>query len=132
MNENIRAGVLYLALVFGTGFVLGVFRVMFVVPRIGERWAELAEMPVMAAAIFFSARYVLRRFPEIRTPGRSLVVGILALVLMVCAELGLAVVLQERTLGEYLAGRDKVSGAVYLAMLVLFALMPRLRLSNHA
>jgi hypothetical protein len=132
MNENIRAGVLYLALVFGTGFVLGVFRVMFVVPRIGERWAELAEMPVMAVAIYFSARYVLRRFPEIRTPGRSLVVGVFALVLMVCAELGLAVALQERTLGEYLAGRDKVSGAVYLAMLVLFALMPRLRLSHQA
>jgi hypothetical protein len=43
-----------LALVLGTGFVLGVVRVPFLVPRIGERWAELAEMPSMAGAILLS------------------------------------------------------------------------------
>jgi hypothetical protein len=132
MNANIRAGLLYFALVMGTGFMLGVARVLVVVPRIGERWAELAEMPIMAVAIYCSAGFVLRRFPDIRLPGRSLAVGFLALVLAVCAELGLAVILQERTLVEYVGSRDKVSGAVYLAMLVVFALMPRLRLSNHA
>lgn len=132
MNARIRAGLLYFALVLGTGFVLGVVRVLFVVPRIGERWAELVEMPLMGAAIYFSAGSVLRRFPDIRSPGRSLAVGFLALALVVCAELGLAVILQERTLAEYVGSRDKVSGAVYLAMLVVFAVMPRLRLSNHA
>ena len=60
MPKTACAGLVYFALVLGTGFVLGVFRVLFVVPRIGERWAELAEMPIMAAAIFFSAGYVLR------------------------------------------------------------------------
>ena len=131
MHKTIRAGLVYFALVLGTGFILGVFRVPFLVPRIGERWAELAEMPIMAAAIFLSAGYVLRRFPEVNLPGRALVVGFLALALAVCAELSLAVVLQSQTLAEYLGSRDKVSGSVYLAMLVVFALMPRLRLLNH-
>jgi hypothetical protein len=35
-------------------------------------------------------------------------------------------------LGEYLASRDRISGTVYLALLVVFALMPRLRLARHA
>lgn len=131
MQKTIRAGFVYFALVLGTGFVLGVVRVPFLVPRIGERWAELAEMPVMAAAIFFAAGYILRRFPDIRFPGRSLVVGFLALALAACAELGLTVALQSQTLAEYVGSRDRVSGSVYLLMLVVFALMPRLRLLSH-
>ena len=55
-----------------------------------------------------------------------------ALLLSVCAELGLAVVLQERTLSEFISSRDKVSGSVYLALLLAFALMPRIRLHGHA
>jgi len=131
MLKTICAGFVYFAIVLGTGFALGVVRVPFLVPRIGERWAELAEMPIMAATIFFAAGYILRHFPEIHLRGRSWVVGFLALALAVCAELGLAVLLQNRTLAEYLGSRDKVSGSVYLAMLVVFALMPRLRLLNE-
>lgn len=128
MAKTIRAALVYFAFVLGTGFVLGVFRVPLLVPRIGERWAELAEMPIMAAVIFFSAGYILRRFPEINSSGRSLATGFLALALVVCAELGLAVAIQSQTLAEYIASRDKVSGAVYLLLLAVFALMPRLRL----
>ena len=130
MLKTVYAGLLYFILVLGTGFVLGVFRVLFVVSRIGERWAELMEMPLMAAAIFFSAGYILRHFPEINFPRESLIVGFLALALTVGAELGLAVALQSQSLAEYLGSRDKVSGSVYLIMLIVFALMPRLRLSN--
>ena len=50
--------------------------------------------------------------------------GLLALVLLLTAELVLAVILQERSLADYLSSRDPVSGSVYLVMLGLFALMP--------
>ena len=130
MPKTIRAALLYFAIVLGTGFVLGMFRVPLLVPRIGERWAELAEMPVMAAVIFFSAGYILRRYPEIRSPRRSLAAGVLALALSVAAELGLAVVLQSQTVAEFIKSRDKVSGSVYIGLLLVFAVMPRLRLSN--
>jgi hypothetical protein len=121
----------YFALVLGTGFCLGVLRVPFLVPRIGERWAELVEMPFMAATIYFSAGYILRRFPAVDRPYVALAVGALSLVLSICAELALAVALQSQSLAEYIAGRDKVSGSIYLIILVLFALMPRLRLHAH-
>ncbi len=68
MSKTIRAALVYFAIVLGTGFVLGVFRVPVLVPRIGERWAELVEMPIMAAVIFFAAGYLLRRYPEICSP----------------------------------------------------------------
>lgn len=42
-----KAGVLYFALVFGAGFVLGTIRTLGVVPRVGARIAELMETPVM-------------------------------------------------------------------------------------
>lgn len=132
LNKTFLAGLTYFAIVLGTGFVLGVFRVPFLVPRIGERWAELAEMPIMAVVIFLAAGYILRRFPDIRSSGRSLAAGFLALALTVCAELGLAVALQDRTLSEFIDSRDKVSGSVYLLLLLVFAIMPRLRLRQHA
>jgi hypothetical protein len=131
MRTTIRAALLYFALVLGTGFVLGVLRVPLLVPRIGERWAELTEMPIMAVVVFLSAGFVLRHFPEVQLPGKTLVVGFLALALSVCAELGLAAAFQSQPLTEYLGGRDKVSGSVYLLLLLVFALMPRLRLSSH-
>ena len=130
MTAMIRASFLYFALVMGAGFLLGSVRVLFVVPHLGERWAELAEMPIMAMVIVVAAGYILRRYPEVQTRGRALVVGFTALALSVSAELVLAVVLQSQSLAEYLASRDKISGSVYLVMLVAFALMPRLRLAR--
>lgn len=125
------AGLAYFAIVLGTGFVLGMIPVPFLVPRMGERWAELAEMPLMAVVIFFAAGFILRRFPEIRTPARALAAGCLALAWVIAAELGLAVVLQSQTLVEFIQSRDKVSGAVYLGLLLVFAVMPRLRLGGN-
>ena len=125
------AGLAYFAIVLGTGFVLGMIRVPFLVPRMGERWAELAEMPLMAVVIFFAAGFILRRFPEIRTPARALAAGFLTLAWVIAAELGLAVALQSQTLVEFIQSRDKVSGAVYLGLLLVFAVMPRLRLGGN-
>lgn len=122
----------YFGIVFGTGFALGVIRVPFLVPRIGERWAELVEMPVMAIMIFIAAGYVLRRFPEVRRSGRSLAAGFLALALLVAAELTLATLVLDRTLAQYIASRDPVSGTVYLVMLLVFAFMPWIRVKRHA
>ncbi len=50
--------------------------------------------------------------------------GFLALLLSLCAELLLAAVLQDRSVSEYIASRDPISGGVYVVMLGLFAIMP--------
>lgn len=119
-----KAGVAYFGLVFGAGFVLGAIRVPLLVPRLGERYAELAEMPLMFVVILFAARYVVKRFALPATAPLRLGVGLLALVMLLAAEILLAVILQDRSLGQYIASRDPVSGTVYVAMLVLYAAMP--------
>jgi len=124
----LAAASVYFGIVFGVGFLLGSIRVPLLVPRLGERYAELAEMPFMFIAIVLAAGYVLSRFSRVGIPGSWLLVGFIALALLVLAELLLAAVLADRSVGEYIASRDPISGSVYLGMLVLFAVMPRLRL----
>jgi hypothetical protein len=122
--RSIKAGIAYFALVFGAGFVLGVTRVLWLVPRLGERLAELVEMPVMFVVILLSARFITRRFALPTAVGARLAAGFLALGLLVAAELLLGVALQDRSIGQYIASRDPVSGSVYLVMLATFAFMP--------
>lgn len=120
----VKAAAIYFALVFGAGFALGLIRVPLLVPRLGERYAELLEMPPMFAVILLAAGWVVRRFRLDTALSDALCVGFGALILLVAAELLLAVALSGRSLGQYLVARDPVSGAVYLAMLLVFALMP--------
>ena len=120
--EIFKASTIYFAIVFGFGFVFGTIRVLWTVPRFGERVAELIEMPLMLIAIIFGA-LVIKRF----CAGRTLVAvgsGVVALGLLVLAELELVMRLRGLTLSQYIATRDPVSGTVYLLMLVIFALMP--------
>jgi predicted ABC-type exoprotein transport system permease subunit len=128
----LRASAAYFGIVFSVGFLLGSIRVPFLVPRLGERTAELIEMPAMFVVIVFAAKFLVRRFGTELKGNIWLAVGALALLLMVAAELLLAVVLQSRSLAEYIASRDRISGAVYLGMLALFTAMPWLRQRTSA
>lgn len=121
------AALLYFALVFGAGFLLGVVRVLVLEPRVGERAAELAEMPVMLTVSWLAAGFVCRRYrASLNTGGRAAIVGLMALLLLVLAET-LLVAVQGRNLYEYIATRDPVAGSAYLVALGLFAAMPWIR-----
>lgn len=124
VRRLLKSGFLYFLIVFACGFLLGLVRVPFVEPVVGRRWAELAEMPVMLAVIYFVARWVVSR---LRLPARFGVrigTGLSALAFMVIAELVTAWIIGGMAPLAYIAGRDPVSGSVYLAMLLVYALMP--------
>ena len=115
---------LYFALVFGAGFLLGALRVLWVAPRLGIRAAELLEEPLMLLVTILAARWVVRTLAlPFSTPGR-LVMGFVALLFLLVAEFGLAYGLRGLSPAEYVAGQDPVSGTVYYLLLLLFALMP--------
>jgi hypothetical protein len=122
----LRAGALYFALAFGAGFVLGVLRVLWLVPMVGTRTAELIEMPVMLVVIVFAARWVCRRFAVPQDFASRLGMGLVALALLLAAEFSFVLWLRGLTIGEYIAGRDPVAGAAYAVMLLAFAVMPLL------
>lgn len=127
-GKIVRLALAYCAIVFAAGFLLGTVRVLWVVPRVGERWAELAETPVMVAASWLAARGLFRGSGLSR--GEAVGAGVLALGALVAVEV--AVVLRVRGLSwtEYLASRDPVSGTVYLLALLAFAAMPALVLAR--
>lgn len=130
-SSVVRAGLRYFALVFAAGFVLGAIRVPLLEPRLGERAAQLLEMPIMLGVVFLAAGHVVARgvrgAGRGRGRGRWLAVGGIALLLLVAAEVVLIVAFAEESLSADLAQRDPVAGAAYLLSLALFAGMPWLR-----
>ena len=119
----VKRAAIYFALVFGAGFLLGILRVLVLVPRLGERFAELAEAPIMLAAIFLAARFVVHRYPA-RHSGEWLASGGIALLILVLVEFTVLLGLRGLSLTDYLAGRDPVAGVVYLVLLTIFAVLP--------
>ena len=111
----------YFIAVFAIGFALGVMRLTWVVPALGERVAELAEMPFMIAASVLVAWWFVRRWRL--SLGAALAGGVLAVALLLGAELAL-VVARGLTLEQYIASRDALAGAAYVAALVVFMLAP--------
>ena len=122
----LKAGALYFVLVFGAGFVLGPIRILWLVPRVGERTAELMEAPIMLVVIVLAARWISRRVAGPPTPLRLLCVGFVGLGLLLVVEFTVVLWLRGLTIGEYFAKRDPVAGAVYIVMLGVFAVMPLL------
>jgi hypothetical protein len=122
----LKAGVLYFALVFRAGFVLGTIRTLWVVSRVGTRKAELMETPIMLVVTILAARWIILRLAvPAATPAR-LGMGCIALLLLLVAEFGFMLRLRGLTIREYFASRDPVSGTVYYVMLAVFAVMPLL------
>jgi hypothetical protein len=118
----LQAAFRYFIVVFGVGFALGTARVLLLVPRLGVRTAELLEMPIMVAASFVAARWIIRRFRGLTTL-QSLAVGLLSLSFLILAELGM-VRLSGSSISTFVATRDPVSGIAYVVALLLFGLMP--------
>ena len=124
MRAVLIATNVYFGLVFGTGFILGAGRVSLLLPAVGERAAELVEAPIMIVVIFFSARFVLRRFVIPSQLSSGLTIGFGALLLLLAVELTVVLRLRGLTIGEYLSNRDPIAGAVYVASLFVFAFAP--------
>jgi hypothetical protein len=124
--QILKAGVLYFALAFGAGFVLGTIRTLWVVPRVGTRTAELMETPVMLVVIIVASRWVVLHLVVPWAPSARLGMGGIGLCLLLVAEFGLVLWLRGLSIREYLATRDRVSGTVYYVMLGVFAIMPLL------
>lgn len=124
--QALKAGVLYFALVFAVGFVLGAIRTLWVVPRVGTRTAELIEMPIMLAVAILVARWTVLRLSVPMIWSARFRMGCIALVLMLIAEFGFVLWIRGLSIKEYFAARDPVAGAAYYLMLVVFAIMPRL------
>jgi len=118
-----KAGALYAIVAFSVGFILGTIRVLLLAPRLGETTAVIIEAPIMLAASWFVCCWCVDRFNVRRTvPVRSLM-GSVAFVVLVAAEIGLVVAF-GRSLVDQLAAFKSSPGAIGLGAQVIFAMFP--------
>ena len=125
-GQVVRAGLLYFALAFGAGFVLGTLRTILLVPRVGDRTAELLELPLMLGVCWLAARWVTARQAVPPRLAPRLAMGVIAGALLLAAEFALVLPLRGLTLEEYFASRDPVAGAAYYLAVAIMVLMPTL------
>jgi hypothetical protein len=126
MAHVARGALAYFAMVFAVGSLLGTVRVLWLVPRFGPRAAELLELPLMLVASVMAARWAIRRFTIAAPASGRLAMGLLALGLLLAAEVGLAAALRDASPVEAFVNRDPVSGTAYYLSLAVFALLPLL------
>jgi hypothetical protein len=126
-----NAAIVYWAMVFALGFVLGTVRVLWVIPLVGLMPATLLELPIILAASWLAAGWLVRRF-GIAGGGEALAVGALAFAILMAAECALAGVLTGQTPAQWLADLRQPHALLGLAGQVVFALMPWWRVRRSA
>jgi hypothetical protein len=122
----VLAGIAYFALVFALGFLLGTVRTFFVrdAPSGGRLLGVLIELPIMLSASWFLCRYIVSHFAVAPTVVARAVLGGVAFVLLLLAEILVGALLFGRTLGQHFALYSDASYALGLAAQIAFALMP--------
>ncbi len=130
MTKVALAAVAYFAIVFAAGFVLGTLRTLWLLPRLGERWAELSEMPLMFMVMVVVSWRLFADSSLSRT--QRAIVGGIALLLMLVAEVTLVLSLRQIAVSDYLSQRDPLAGSVYAIMLIIFALLPTIAHYRHS
>jgi hypothetical protein len=115
---------LYFGVVFGTGFLLGPIRVLWLEPRVGPIVATACEAPFLLMAMLVAARWVPRVLNVRRTPKNLVWIGIGSLTLLQMADFAVGFWLRgtgaAEQFGLFLTGQ----GRIYAALLALFAVMP--------
>src|SRR5690348_3072686 len=89
IRKAIIAGALYAITVFLVGFVLGFFRVVVLVPWLGDTAAVILEVPVMLVASWFVCRACVDRLRVPPKVGVRSSMGAVAFLALIGAELAL-------------------------------------------
>lgn len=124
MRKILTTSLIYFGLMFATGFALAPVRILLLAPRLGERLAELVELPLMILISWQLAAWLMCRRMMPYRRWQRLYVGVLALMLMLLAEFWVVVFMRELTLAEHFATRDPMAALAYYISLFLFAAMP--------
>jgi hypothetical protein len=121
--ERWRAGWVYFGMVYALGFALGAMREMWLTPRLGGFWPRMVELPLMLAASWVSAWWVVNRY-GLEMGRDRLVMGLSAFALLLAGEALVGTLAMGRGLGQHLASYATLQGAMTLAAQAAFAAFP--------
>lgn len=120
------AAIVYVALVFAAGFLLGTARVLLIAPRWGELHAVLLELPLMLFLSWLACGLSIRVF-GIHGRRAGLAMGATAFALLMAAELAVSMLAFGRSPVEFLGAYGTLTGAIGLAGQIAFGFIPLLR-----
>ena len=120
----VSAALLYFLAVFGAGFALGPIRVLWLEPRLGVVAATLCEAPFLLLAMIAAAYWIPRIVSISAGTGAMLAMGLGALALQQAADFAVGTALRGISATDQWARLASPEGAIYVALLVLFALLP--------
>ena len=84
--NGFTAGIIYFALVYAAGFVLGTIRNLLLMPVFGPAVSVLIELPFMLAIAWFVCRWIVRRFTVSAAAEDRVIMGATAFVFLTIAE----------------------------------------------
>jgi hypothetical protein len=122
--QRLAAAFIYFLLVYACGFATGVVREFFITPSTGLTLALWIEVPVLLAASFFSARFVLRRFCIKNEWRERWTLGLLALVMLIFSEEMMNWMLRGVSVFTFWANFPALAAIANFAGILFFALMP--------
>jgi hypothetical protein len=122
--QVLKAGTIYFLVAVGAELVLEVIRLQVVALHVGERLAEMLEIPNVLLATIIGARWVVDRFTLPPLPGIRLSIGLVALILLLIAEGTIILPLHGLSITEYLGNQDSVVGIAPLGALGVLTAMP--------
>ncbi len=126
MRAALLAGILYFAIVFVVGFLLGALRAFVLTPLLGETFGVILELPVILVICWLVSRNLIDRFCMRRTPRHAMVMGGVAFLLLLGAEAAFSELI-GRTLIEHLLLYTAAPGALGLVGQITFALFPAIQ-----
>jgi hypothetical protein len=124
MDTAVKAGLAYFGAVFVVGFMLGVIRVLMLVPRIGEITSVLLETPVILAVSWLVSGWATEKFHVSSAVSQRLVMGGVAFALLMLAEIGVSVFAFGRSIEDHLAAYRSWQGVIGLIAQIAFAMIP--------
>jgi hypothetical protein len=126
-RASFKAGFLYFLILFLVGFLFGTIRVLLVVPRIGELWAVLFEVPLMLAISWWVCRKISLQILKVWEMQSRILMGGSAFLLLILSEILLSLLVFDRTAGEYFQGFTTLAGLVGLLGQIAFGFIPILQ-----
>jgi hypothetical protein len=128
MKAALDAGLVYGAIIFVFGVVLGTLREVVLAPLIGRDTVVLVEGPLILLVAWFVAWWLIRGHGVPALAGHRLAMGAMAFAVLMSGEAAVAVFGYGRTLAMHLAAYATAQGMLELMPQVAFALFPLLHL----
>jgi hypothetical protein len=123
VRRAIVAGAFYTVIVFLVGFVLGIVRVLVLVPWLGGTAAAAVEVSVMLIASSFVSRASVNRLGVPPKVGVRSLMGAVAVLMLILAEFALGVAFSRPLVGQF-ASLVSWPGAISLAGQIAISILP--------